>query len=327
MNFWKDLEGPIFALAPMEDVTETVFRELVADTASPGRLHVLFTEFMSVDGFLHERGHLRVAERLLVNREEREVLKRMGIKLVAQIWGSDPEKFHRATRKIAEEHRFDGIDINMGCPVKKIVKKGGCSMLIATPGLAREIVAATREASALPVSVKTRIGIREAITEEWIGQLLEEKPAAITVHGRTQKMMSEGTADWNEVRKASRLRDQMKSETLILGNGDVMSYGEGLQKAADYSADGIMVGRGIFANPAFFSSPETLDTETRLCLMRQHITRFQETWEGKKNYAVLKRFFKIYANSFPGASDFRARLMESLDYEGGLRVLREFEGS
>jgi tRNA-dihydrouridine synthase len=327
MNFWKDIEGPIFTMAPMEDVSETVFRELVASTASPGRLHVLFTEFMSVDGFLHERGHLRVSERLLVTPEEREVLERSGIKLVAQIWGSDPEKFHRATRKIAEEHRFDGIDINMGCPVKKIIKKGGCSNLIATPELAREIVAATREASDLPVSVKTRIGIREAITEEWIGQLLEEKPAAITVHGRTQKMMSEGTADWNEVGKASRLRDQMNSETLILGNGDVMSYGEGLQKAADYSADGIMIGRGIFANPAFFSTPDTLDTEARLRLLRQHITRFRATWEGKKSYAILKRFFKIYANSFTGASDFRARLMDSLDYEGGLKLLGEFESS
>jgi len=309
----------------MEDVTETVFRELVAATAYPGRLHVLFTEFMSVDGFLHERGQLRVSERLLVNPQERKVLESVGIKLVAQIWGSDPEKFHRATRKITEEHRFDGIDINMGCPVKKIIKKGGCSNLIATPELAREIVAATREASGLPVSVKTRIGIREAITEEWIGHLLEEKPAAITVHGRTQKMMSEGRADWNEVGKASRLRDQMNSDALILGNGDVMTYEEGLQKAVDYSADGIMIGRGIFANPAFFSSPETLDTEARLRLLRQHIVRFQETWEGKKNYAILKRFFKIYANSFSGASEFRARLMESLDYEGGLKVLQEFE--
>ena len=130
-------------------------------------------------------------------------------------------------RIISEEGEFDGIDINMGCPVKKIVKQGGCSALIALPDLAKEIIYATQEASTVPVSVKTRIGLKSINTEEWISHLLETKPTLITIHGRIQKQQSEGEANWDEVKKAVELRDQMGSETLIHGNGDVWSYANG----------------------------------------------------------------------------------------------------
>jgi tRNA-dihydrouridine synthase len=264
-----------------------------------------------------------VAERLLVNPEEREVLERTGIRLVAQIWGTDPEKFYRATQQIARDYDFDGIDINMGCPVKKIIKNGGCSNLIGTPELAREIVKATKEASDLPVSVKTRIGIREVGTEEWIGQLLEEDPAAIIVHGRTQKQQSEGLADWEEIGKAARLRDARGSKALILGNGDVTSFREGLDKNEQYGLDGIMVGRGIFGDPGFFSDLGTYGPYERTVMLLRHIRRFQQTWEGKKNYAILKRFFKIYIHSFAGASEFRARLMDTNRFEEGIGIAHE----
>jgi tRNA-dihydrouridine synthase len=321
MNFWTTLPKAFFALAPMEDVSDTVFRELVASTAAPGRLHVLFTEFLSVDGFLHEKGSEKVSHRLFVSPQERDILKAKGIRLVAQIWGSDPEKFFEASRRIAEQFEFDGIDINMGCPVKKIVKHNACSALIKTPELAKEIVVATREGSALPVSVKTRIGFNEVETERWIANLLEVSPAAITVHGRTQKMQSDGTADWNEVLRSVRLRDSKKAKTLILGNGDVSDYDDGLDKAASFQADGIMVGSGIFANPAFFADPQILDPTERIQLLRKHITRFGETWDGKKNYAILKRFFKIYVHSFENAGDLRALLMNTHNFREGLEVL------
>lgn len=314
----------------MEDVTDTVFRELVARVSAPGKLHVLFTEFMSVDGFLHERGHLAVAGRLLVSEQERQVLDEKGIRLVAQIWGTDPEKFFRTARKIAEDYNFHGIDINMGCPVKKIIKNGSCSNLIGTPDLAREIVLATMEGSCLPVSVKTRTGIREVVTESWIGALMETRPAAITLHGRTQKMQSEGEADWEQVRKAVLVRDNFYSNdpgaenrTLILGNGDVWSYSQGLELAGETGADGIMVGRGIFKNPAFFAENQELDVARRLELLEFHLRRFREMWEGKKNYNILKRFFKIYVNSFQGASELRARLMDTTSFERGMEVARD----
>jgi len=323
-NFWKQLPRPFFALAPMEDVTDTVFREVVATVSSPERLHVLFTEFTSINGYLHERGRERAGERLEVTRQERDLLKRKGIRLVAQVWGTDPDLFYRAGRRIAVEYDFDGIDINMGCPVKKIVRQGACSALIGNPRLAKEIIASTKEGSGLPVSVKTRTGNNRPATEDWIGQLLLARPAAITIHGRTRKMMSEGKADWDEIGKAVLARDSLGADTLILGNGDVTSYPEGLQKAAGIGVDGIMVGRGIFSDPFFFSGDGSCSNEMKLRLLQFHITRFDRVWEGRKNYAMLKRFFRIYVNRFDGASVLRARLMESRNARLALSILEPY---
>ena len=327
MNFWTRLPRPFFALAPMEDVTDTVFRELVESVSDPGKLHVVFTEFMSVDGFLHDAGHEKVRHRLYVSRQERALLNEKGIRLVVQIWGSDPEKFYQTARRLTEEYDFDGIDINMGCPVHKIIRKNACSALIKAPVLAKEIVHATREGSGLPVSVKTRIGFHTVETETWIAHLLETGPAAITVHGRTQKMQSEGVADWSQVQKAVNLRDSMHPETLIVGNGDVSCYGEGLERAATSGADGIMVGRGIFGDPAFFSRNGSLSPGQRITLLKRHIDRFTQEWDGLKNFAVLKRFFKIYVNSFENATAVRNDLMGTGNRGEWMKILGDLEVS
>lgn len=311
-NFWKLLTRPAFTLAPMEDVTDTVFREIVLSNSDPECLHVLFSEFISTDGLCHEVGGPKVRHRLQINESERKLLEEKNVKIVVQIWGTRPEKFYKATKLICEEDQFDGIDINMGCPVKKIVKQGGCSALIAVPDLAKEIVIATKEASNLPVSIKTRIGINKAVTEDWIPHLLECHPALITVHGRTQKQQSEGLADWNEVKKAVDLRNELSPETLIHGNGDVYSVEEGLEKVRNYQVDGVMIGRGIFHNPWFFNTVTVeKSTEEKLELLWKHTLLFSETWGKGKNFATLKRFFKIYTHGFPGAHQLRAQLMET----------------
>ncbi|MDZ7777491.1 MAG: tRNA-dihydrouridine synthase family protein [Bacteroidales bacterium] len=157
-NFWKTLSRPVMLLAPMEDVTDTAFRELVMRISNPEHLDVLFTEFTSTDGFCHEVGRENVIKRFKISDSERHWLDKTNTKIVAQIWGTDPEKFYRSAKHITGEMDFDGIDINMGCPVKKIVKNGGCSALINTPELAKEIILATKEGTNLPVSVKTRTG-------------------------------------------------------------------------------------------------------------------------------------------------------------------------
>ena len=325
-NFWEQLKKPVFTLAPMEDVTDTVFREIVLSVSSPDYLHVLFSEFMSIDGFCHEIGKPKVKHRIQVNESERRLLDKKNVKLVAQIWGTDPEKFYKATKEICREYRFDGIDINMGCPVKKIVKQGACSALIAQPELSKEIIIATKEASNIPVSVKTRIGISKVVTEEWIANLLETNPAVITVHGRTQKQQTEGIADWNEVAKAVRLRDRMGSDTLIHGNGDVFSLEEGFRKAEEYGVDGIMIGRGIFQNPWFFSrNKNERSPEERLSLLWEHVSLFVQTWDKEKNFAILKRFFKIYTSGFYGAAQIRAKLMECNSLEDVRKVFASFD--
>lgn len=280
--------------------------------SSPKVLKVLFTEFTSTDGLLHEKGTERVGKRLKISKGEQQVLKENKINLVAQIWGDDPEKFAKTARLLTETGHFDGIDINMGCPVKKVVKKNTCSALIAFPSLAKELILATKENTPLPVSVKTRIGIKEVETENWIGHLLETNPAAITVHGRTQKMQSEGLANWEEIGKAASLRNQMQKDALILGNGDVNSYAQGIEYMNKYGLDGIMVGRGIFKSPWMFNEqiPE-LDVNNRIQLLLKHMNLYTSFWKDTKNFHVLRRFFKIYIAGFRGASQLRADLMNT----------------
>ncbi|HPE74831.1 MAG TPA: tRNA-dihydrouridine synthase [Draconibacterium sp.] len=315
-NFWQNIDKPVFSLAPMEDVTDTVFREIVLGMAAPGKLHVVFTEFTSVEGMNHPVGRTRVSERLVVNNSEREILKKSGVKLVAQIWGRNPEIYKNIAGYLTENYQFDGIDINMGCPVKKVFKQGACSALIGEPSLAKEIILATKEGTNLPVSVKTRTGIKQHQTEEWISELLEVEPAAIILHGRTQRMQSDGEASWEEIAKAVQIRNQLKPLIPFHGNGDVFSYEQGLQRIAETGVDGVMVGRGIFQNPWFFNPEKTeISKEERIEKLVQHTRLFEQTWSGRKNFNILKRFYKIYLNSFEGAAKMRADLMEVRDYQ------------
>ena len=158
VNFWDNLPKPIFSLAPMEDVTDTVFRLLIAQISSQDFIHLFMTEFTSTDGMCHPTARDKVIHRLYVCNEEKQILKKKGIRIVAQIWGNNPENYFKAVKNLTEEFCFDGIDINMGCPVAKVVKKGCCSALIDNPSLAKELIQAAQEATHLPISVKTRIG-------------------------------------------------------------------------------------------------------------------------------------------------------------------------
>jgi tRNA-dihydrouridine synthase len=292
--------------------------------AAPARLNVVFTEFTSVEGLNHPKGRERVSERLIVNESEQELLKKLNIKLVVQIWGRNPDVYHSIARYISENYDFDGLDINMGCPVKKVIKTGNCSALIGEPELAKEIIQATKEGTHLPVSVKTRTGIKAHQTEEWIAHLLETDPAAIILHGRTQRMQSEGDADWTEIAKAVQVKNLIKPEIPLHGNGDVFSYADGLKKIEETSVDGVMIGRGIFQNPWFFNPDKTEITKIeRIEKLLEHTRLFEKTWSGVKNFNILKRFYKIYLNSFPGAAKLRADLMEVKDYKEVYRYFNQ----
>ncbi|NNJ70685.1 MAG: tRNA-dihydrouridine synthase [Kiritimatiellales bacterium] len=312
MSFWNTIDRPIIALAPMEDVTDTVLRELLLGLADPDALHVVMTEFVSTDGLVHRKARKRVIHRLHITDSERALLKEKNVKIVAQIWGNTPENYQQVIKEIAEQMAFDGIDINMGCPVPKVVRRGCCSGLIGNPSLAKEIIQAAQEASDLPVSVKTRIGLKSIATEEWIGHLLETKPAALTIHGRTQNQMSHGLADWSEIAKAARLRDRMDLDMPILGNGDVRSLEEARNRCADFGLDGAMIGRGIFENPWLFMEKQRERTkEEKLDLLWKHTELFDRVWNGTKNFHILRHYYSIYSKGFPGAAELRARLMQT----------------
>ena len=323
LNFWQEFNGPVFSLAPMEDVTDTVFREIIMGMASPGKLNVVFTEFTSVEGMNHPVGRERVSERLIVNDSERELLKNLNIKLIAQIWGRNPDLYNKIAGYITENYDFDGLDINMGCPVKKVFKIGACSALIGEPSLAKEIITATKEATHLPVSVKTRTGIKEHQTEEWISELLEVDPAAIILHGRTQRMQSEGNASWEEIGKAVKLKNRLKPYIPFHGNGDIFSYEKGLKRIEETGVDGVMIGRGIFQNPWFFNPEKSeISKEDRIQKLIDHTRLFEQTWNPGKNFNILKRFYKIYLNSFPRAAKMRTDLMEVKGYDDVYKYFR-----
>lgn len=325
-NIWQAVKDVNLSLAPMEDVTDTVFRQLILESMQDNKLHFLFAEFTSVDGMCHAIGHDKVKHRLFISDAEKSLLKEKNVKIIAQIWGKDPEKFYKTAQYIAQETDFDGIDINMGCPVKNVVKNGCCSALIDQPTLAKEIIHATREASNLSVSVKTRIGFKSVVTESWISHLLNTPIDALTVHGRIQSQMSEGMADWDQIAMAAQLRNEINKDIKIIGNGDVTSYAQAVEYSKKYGVDGVMIGRGIFTNPWFFNPMKTeISREDKLNQLLRQTNIFVDTWGENKNFAILKRYFKIYTSGFRGASALRNDLMMSSTREEVIEILKKHE--
>jgi len=318
INVWETLPRPARILAPMEDVTDTVFRRLVARAGKPD---LFFTEFTGADS-LFTRARRSVGKRLYFTDEERPI--------IAQIWGNNPENYRRAAVDISAMG-FDGLDINMGCPMKKIVRKGHCSALIDNPGLARELILAAMEgAGAMPVSVKTRIGVRSVKTAEWFGFLLGLSPAAITVHGRTSAQQSEGLADWREVARVVSIRDEVSPRTRIIGNGDVRSLSEVQEKADRYGVDGVMIGRGIFENFFLFREDRlefsSISPSEKIGYFRRHMELYHETWGERRNYEVLKKFVKTYIRDFEAAPRLVDAIMHTHTYEEAEELLDRFLG-
>jgi tRNA-dihydrouridine synthase len=284
----------------MEAVTDVAFRHVVAKAAAPD---VYFTEFVNAASFYSPQGHHSTQSRLAFASDEQPI--------VAQIWGTNPEHFAFMTKALAKRG-FAGIDINMGCPAKDVVKTGACSALIENPSLAAELIQAAKE-SGLPVSVKTRIGFKTKKTEEWASFLLQQDIAALTIHGRTQKEMSKVPAHWDEIGKVVQLRNALAPQTIVIGNGDVRDRTHGLALAQESGVDGIMIARGIFHNPfAFETTPQEHSMQELLQLLDFHLELFDSTHKDESHpYDPLKRFFKIYVRDFPGASELRDKLMRS----------------
>lgn len=315
-NFWETLPKPFTVLAPMEGVTDAVFRQMIRKI---GRPDVFFTEFVMTDGIV-SKGREKTAESLQFKPNEKPI--------VAQIWGTNPEHF-KITARYIKTLGFSGVDINMGCPVHDVVKHGACSGLIKNPPLAKEIIEATKEGSGgLPVSVKTRIGFNIEAIDEWISFLLKQDISALSLHLRTSKEMSKVPAHWELMSKVISLRNTISPQTFLIGNGDVSTYEDIISKYKTYGCDGIMVGRGIFSNPWLFNPSVSINEKTipeRLDLYLEHIALFKEIWGTKKNPASLRKFCKTYINNFAEASSFRERLMETKNIEELTQLILEYK--
>lgn len=311
MSIWQTLPRPFLALAPMDDVTDTVFRQIVASCSRP---EVFFTEFVSVDG-LNSPGRNTALEKLRFTDIEQP--------LIAQIWGLNPVNFFKTAQDLSKMG-FAGIDINMGCPVPKIIKIGACSALINNRPLAAEMIAATKDGSGgLPVSVKTRVGFGEADLS-WTQFLLEQGLDALIVHGRTSKQQSKVPNDWEMIERVRTQRDRISPATVVIGNGDVESRAQGHKLAAKHKLDAVMIGRAALKDPYVFAkrSPWAKFTKSqKLDLFRCHIDLWLKTWGTMHNPATLKKFAKLYIQGFEGASDLRVGLMSCQTAQDMLQTL------
>lgn len=301
MSFWSQLPRPFFCAAPMANITDVVFREMLVRCGKPD---VLFTEFVSCDG-LCSVGREALLPDLFFGEGQRPV--------VAQVFGAKPEMCYEAARQV-RDLGFDGVDVNMGCPDRAVERQGAGAALMRTPSLAQEVLAAVAEgADPLPVSVKTRLGYGEVDIERWLPVLLECKPAAVTIHARTRKALYGGNADWEVLRRAVTLAKG--TGTLVIGNGDVQSMEDAGAWVEEYGVDGVMVGRALMGRPWFFSGqvPSRL---RRMEVMVEHARLFAEVLGEYKCFAVMKKHFAAYCRGFPGAKELRMALMQVDSPEG-----------
>ncbi|MBQ2660211.1 tRNA-dihydrouridine synthase family protein [Candidatus Saccharibacteria bacterium] len=300
-NIWDSLEKPFLILAPMEGVTDLPFRAVIAKA---GRPNLFFTEFTNVSSFASERGRQNALERLKISPSDSPI--------IAQIWGKNPDHFSEISYALASLG-FSGIDLNFGCPDRHVNAAGGGAAMIKTPELAVECFRKARESTSLPVSIKTRLGFTSVDEyQTWLPTLLKEHPVALTVHLRTRKEMSKVPAHFELIPEILALRDQFSKDTKLIINGDIKNKSHALELSQKFPAiDGFMIGRGVFENPFCFTDHQPSRQEL-LDLLYYHLDQFDaENQLSPRSFEPMKHYFKIYLNSFPGASDIRQKLMST----------------
>lgn len=313
MTLFDKLPKPFFILAPMDDVTDTVFRQIVAQCAKPD---LFFTEFVNVDG-LASPGRDKLLHKLWLSEAEKPV--------IAQLWGLKPDNYYHATKDL-KQMGFAGVDINMGCPVRTVIKNGACSALINNRPLATEIVQAVQAAAGenFPVSVKTRVGFNE-VDLTWLEHILGLKVNMLTIHGRTAKQLSKVPASWDLIGQVVKLRDAISPDTLMVGNGDVASRTEAASLADTYGLDAVMIGRGVFNDPYVFAEDSRwteMPPATKLTLFERHIMLHQQTYRSAhRRFETLRKFCKVYVNGFDGASAVREQFMQTTSAAEALDLL------
>lgn len=310
---------PLLILAPMYDVTDTVFRQIVAACAPPD---IFITEFVNVDG-LQSPGRPKLLPYLYLEKTATPVW--------AQIWGKKPENYRKTAGQIAGMG-FAGIDINMGCPDKTVVKNNACSALIkpANRALAADIIAATKEGAAgLPVGVKTRLGFGET-DFSWHEFLLKQGIAHLSVHARTTRERSKVPARWAEVAQIKALAERISPKTKVIGNGDIASRRQALELCQEHGWDGAMIGRAIFDDPFRFADESPwaqMRPEEKINLYLRHLHLFESTYaNGERSFEPLKKFMKVYISGFEGAQDLRALIATSRTAQEAIKILKAYLG-
>lgn len=343
LGFWEKLPKPVIGLSPMDGVTDFACRYI---TAKHGRPAVIFTEFTTVEGLLH------APEKILHDFEYSEIER----PIVAQIYGADPDDFYRAAHVVCELG-FDGVDINMGCPSKAVVKRNCGAKLITDPALAVKIIRATKQGVAdwangqtledlklptllidtvcrmnkkrvgeerpakkplIPFSIKTRIGYDRIVIESWMETLLAEGPAVISIHGRTLEQMYRGAADWSAIAKAKQIAHQ--TSTLVFGNGDIESLDQAYEKIKASGVDGTLIGRSTIGNPWIFQNI-VATREQKITTALEHALYFRER-RPATHWKSLKKHLIGYISAFPDAARVRVNILATKTFEELVNNLR-----
>jgi nifR3 family TIM-barrel protein len=327
-NIWQKLinKKPFICLAPMAGVTDFPFREILAEIGSPvykkrGKPDLFFTEFISVEGIWRGSGFgrhynlpIQYMNQLVFSKKQRPI--------IVQFFGCRPEQFEYCAR-LALKLGFDGIDINMGCPDRNVLKQRAGSGLIRNPELAREIVRATIRGcdGKIPVSIKTRLGYNKKDIGYWISDILGEGVSAITIHGRTVKQGYSGEADWKEIGETTKEIKKKFPNIVVVGNGDIKDIEQGKMLSKKYGVDGVMIGRAILKNPWVFSGKENIGLKTRLRVALKHTKIFEKFYGKEKSFSLMKKYYKGYLLGVNGDLFDKKSLMDAKNIEETKRIL------
>ncbi|MFA6024295.1 MAG: tRNA dihydrouridine synthase DusB [Candidatus Gracilibacteria bacterium] len=323
---WKTAKRPILALAPMAGYTDTAYRQLIKGIEP--RV-ICFTEFTSADGIVYD-SKMTLKQLDFNPNEERP--------LVAQIFGKKPAHFAEAAKRI-EAMGIDAIDINMGCPAKKVVSSDHGSALLKNPCRAAELVEAVAKATKLPVSVKTRVGA-DKVDLPWFVQFCKDMESAgaqlLSIHGRTAKQMYTGRADWTPIYAV-----KQAVGIPVIGNGDIRSAADALAQLtasgdspyAGITLDGVMVGRGTMGNPwlmaeiaaalygGTYTPPSSFEDKVPTYL--RHAELCVESKGEERGMKEMRKHFVQLLRGFEGASEYRSQVVQISTLEEARSILNE----
>ncbi|MFA5133828.1 MAG: tRNA dihydrouridine synthase DusB [Patescibacteria group bacterium] len=308
---WKEIKKPILALAPMADYTDSPFSVICKKMGAD----LIYREMVSADATVHQ------SEKTLVmagfDKKERPI--------ILQIFGKDPGIMAEAARILEARYAPDGIDINMGCPARKIVSNFNGASLMKEPKLASDIIKAVKEAVKVPVSVKTRTGWERPVEILKFSKIIEDAGAdALAVHGRTKKMGYSGVADWEIIAKVK------KSLSIpVLLNGDVAGFNDFSRALQVSEADGVLIGRGAMGRPWVFENIKNKkDAEPDLKNLKKIILSHLELHlkhYGERGVVLFRKHLAAYFKGMEGARKIRTEAVMASSEKEIKKILSRIE--
>ncbi|RJR31279.1 tRNA-dihydrouridine synthase [Candidatus Parcubacteria bacterium] len=300
MNFWIKLKKPILALAPICGVTDSAFRQICKKCGAD----VVYSEMASVDALYYRRSAVKTFELVKFEKRERPY--------VVQLFGKDPEKFKRAAEIVTEKIKPQGIDINLGCPAKKVFGHGSGAALMNDTKKAAEIIKAVKENTCLPVSIKIRSEVKGVTATQFLASLNCSMLSAVMIHGRSYAQGFTGQIDYAEIKK---VKEMLKIP--ILANGGINTAEDAVCMLDKTGADGLGLARGVYGKPWLFTQIKNYLAEKKyrepdmsviIKIILDHARRAKKT-KGGRGIMELRKHLTWYIKGFAGAKELRQKLV------------------